>query len=220
MPRPDPVRVTFATRRPAAGKPPPAQPRRPEDQIVWRRSRALGVPHAGRLVNGVLLPREGRRFFTWDPVRWTSPNRESRRSGTDRLVRTILAVLARYAVANPTAPRVAIGDLSRPGGGSFDARYGIVREFGRGRGTLGHVSHQNGLDADVYYPRLDRRERAPDSPGDVDLRLAQELVDGFVAAGAHFVFVGPGTGLRGPPAVVQALARHDDHLHVRITAAR
>jgi hypothetical protein len=30
------------------------------------------------------------------------------------------------------------------------------------------------------------------------------------------VFVGPSLGLRGPPRVVQELAHHDDHLHVRI----
>jgi hypothetical protein len=30
------------------------------------------------------------------------------------------------------------------------------------------------------------------------------------------VFVGPATGLRGPPKVVMTLANHDDHLHLRI----
>jgi hypothetical protein len=30
------------------------------------------------------------------------------------------------------------------------------------------------------------------------------------------VFVGPATGLLGPPGVVMTLANHDDHLHVRI----
>jgi murein endopeptidase len=81
---------------------------------------------------------------------------------------------------------------------------------------VGHRSHQNGLDVDIYYPRRDRRERAPRNVGQVDQRLAQDLVDRFVAAGAHFVFVGTGTGLSGPPGVVQAIAHHDDHMHVRI----
>jgi murein endopeptidase len=78
------------------------------------------------------------------------------------------------------------------------------------------VSHQNGLDVDVYYPRLDERERAPLRIEQVDLRLAQRLVDLFVRAGAARVFVGPNTGLHGPPGVVQVLAGHDNHLHVRI----
>ena len=187
-----------------------------EARMVWKQSRTLGTHNAGSLVDGVRLPREGVHFLTWDAVRWRAPNAEDRRYGSDRLVRLLLGVVAEYRAANPGAPRVMIGDLSRPEGGSFDSRYGIVGEFGAGRGTLGHVSHQNGLDVDVYYPRRDGRERAPDSLGDIDLSLAQDLVDRFVAAGAQFVFVGPRTGLTGPAAVVQPLVRHDDHLHVRL----
>ena len=63
-----------------------------------------------------------------------------------------------------------------------------------------HVSHQNGLDVDVYYPRLDRTLRAPTAPDQIDLRLAQDLLDRFVAAGAQMVFVGYSTGLHGPAA--------------------
>lgn len=189
-----------------------------EEAIGWRASRPFGPPWAGVLVDGVLLPREGVHFFTWDAVRWSSPSRQDRRWGTDRLVRTLLQVARGYAAAHAGAPRVAIGDLSRPGGGSFDERHGALREFGTGEETRGHVSHQNGLDVDVYYPRRDRLERAPDRLQDVDFALAQDLVDRFVAAGAQFVFVGPRTGLAGPPAIVQPLARHDDHLHVRLPA--
>jgi protein MpaA len=117
-----------------------------------------------------------------------------------------LRVAADYAAANPDAPRLTIGDLSRPGGGDFGPRYGLP----------GHVSHENGLDADVYYPRRDRRELAPTSFRQIDRALAQDLVDRFVRAGAVRVFVGPHTRLHGPPAIVQVLALHDDHLHVRI----
>ncbi len=99
-----------------------------------------------------------------------------------------------------------VGDLSRPQGGVFDRRYG----------GLGHASHQNGLDVDVYYPRRDGLPLAPVRPGQVDRRLAQDLVDRFVAAGAEKVFVGPRLGLRGPRRVVQRLVHHNDHLHVRI----
>ena len=123
-------------------------------------------------------------------------------------MRLLVRVVDGYARAHPRAPRVGSGDLSRPGGGDFGVRYGWP----------GHASHQNGLDADVYYPRRDRRERPPELPSQIDRPLAQELVDRFVRAGAVRVFVGPRTGLRGPPAVVQALAHHDNHLHVRIAA--
>jgi Penicillin-insensitive murein endopeptidase/Succinylglutamate desuccinylase / Aspartoacylase family len=172
-------------------------------------SRSLGVPWAGQLVGGVQLAPEGEHFFTWDPVRKRSPNRGWRRYGNERLVRTLLAVLSEYAAAHSNAPRVGVADLSRPRGGDFGSRFG----------GIGHASHQNGLDVDVYYPRRDRRERPPRVPRQIDRRLAQDLVDRFVAAGAAKVFIGPATGLKGPPAVVEVLpAYHDNHMHVRLPA--
>ena len=179
---------------PATGGPPP---------IRWQDSVALGSPSAGRLVRGVRFPAEGRLHFTWDPLLHRQPDRAWRRYGTDTLVRVVLRVLGDYARANPAAPRLGIGDLSRPRGGYFGPR---------------HVSHQNGLDVDVYYPRGDRKERPPRVAAQIDRRLAQDLVDRFVRAGASRIFVGPGTGLRGPADVVQVLANHDNHLHVRIGA--
>jgi murein endopeptidase len=113
----------------------------------------------------------------------------------------VLRVVTDYSALHPRAPRLGIGDLSRPRGGPFGPR---------------HVSHQNGLDVDVYYPRRDRRERPPTSVHQIDAALAQGLVDLFADAGAELVFVGPNTGLHGPPGVVQMLAGHDNHLHVRI----
>jgi murein endopeptidase len=179
----------------------PAQP----DAGVAR-SRAFGLPWAGSLAGGVRLPAKGRHFFTWDPVLRRSPNRAWRRYGTDRLVRLVLCVVDSYAVAHPGAERVGIGDLSRPHGGDFGVRYGWP----------GHVSHQNGLDVDVYYPRRDRHERPPDSPDQIARPLAQDLVNRFVRAGAVRIFVGPHTGLTGPARIVQVLPMHDNHLHVRI----
>jgi murein endopeptidase len=184
----------------------PSSPGAPPDPIRWRRSRAVGLPFAGRLVRGVRFTSQGRDFFTWDPLRKRSPNRAWRRHGTARLVRLVLRVLREHRRANPGAPRVGVGDLSRPRGGDFGRRFG----------GIGHASHQNGLDVDLYYPRRDRRERRPKRVSDIDRRLAQDLVDRFVRAGAVYVFVGPATGLRGPRAVVQPLVNHDDHLHARI----
>jgi murein endopeptidase len=176
------------------------------EPIRWRRSRSVGLPWRGRLVDGVRLPAAGARFFTWDPVLRRAPNRPWRRVGNDRLVRTLMRVLADFSAAHPRAPRIGIGDLSRPAGGDFGVRYGLP----------GHVSHQNGLDADLYYPRLDRRERPPRTVAQIDRPLAQDLVDRFVRAGATYVFVGPSAGLVGPPKIVQRLAHHDNHLHVRL----
>jgi hypothetical protein len=201
----------------AAAASPVRPPRKPSNTVslgykavVWKRSATFGLPWSGHLANAVHLPAEGERFFTWDPVLRRAPNRGWRRFGSDRLVRMVLDVLRAFAAAHPDAPRIGIGDLSRPNGGDFGPRYG----------RPGHVSHQNGLDADLYYPRLDRRERPPRRPEQIDRRLAQDLVRRFVAAGAVKVFVGPNTGLVGPPRVVQTLAHHDNHLHVRIAPAR
>jgi protein MpaA len=170
-------------------------------------SHSLGLPWDGSLAGGVQLEAEGEHFFTWDPVRRRSPNRGWRRYGNARLVRTTLRVLDEFAAANPEAPRVGIGDLSRRRGGDFGARFGGV----------GHASHQNGLDVDLYYPLRDRRERPPRRPRQIDRRLAQNLLDRLVAAGAAKVFVGPRTGLTGPPAVVEVLPTyHDNHMHVRL----
>ena len=176
------------------------------ERIHWRRSVAVGLPEAGSLKRGVLLPPEGAHYFTWDPIQMRQPNRASRRWGTDDLLRTTLRVIRAHAAAHPGAPRVGIGDLSRRHGGDFGPRFG----------GIGHATHQNGLDVDVYYPLRDETERAPLSVDEVDLRLSQDLVDRFVRAGAVQVFVGPNTGLTGPPDIVQAIPNHDNHLHVRI----
>jgi murein endopeptidase len=186
---------------PVAAAEAPAAPARPE--IAWRHSTAIGAPHAGRLENGVQLPVEGTGWVTWDPARDRSPNRALRLYGTDRLVRMLLSVVEDYEAAHPDAPRLVVGDLSWRRGGPMDQ----------------HVSHQNGLDVDVYYPRKDGKPIPAPRVSQVDLRLAQDLVDRFAAAGAQVMFVGLHTHLHGPAGVVVPYPNHDDHVHVRIAHA-
>lgn len=176
-------------------------------RIRWRDSVAIGAPESGELVRGVKLPSEGRHYFTWDPILRQRPNRPWRRWGTDHLVRAVLRVAREFAEDHPRAPRIGIGDLSLEAGGYFGPEVS---------GGIGHATHQNGLDADVYYPLLSGAERAPESVDEIDLRLAQDLVDRFVAAGATRIYVGPSTPLTGPDAIVVPLVNHDNHLHVRI----
>jgi murein endopeptidase len=200
------VVTSMATTQPApAHSPAPPGATEPPQIPVSGPSRAVGLPHRGRLENGLRLAPGGETFFTWDPVLRQPPNRWWRRYATDRLLATLGTVLSEFHADHPDV-RVGIGDLSRPYGGDFGPEWG----------SIGHASHQNGLDADVYYPRLDRRERAARRPSQVDRRLAQELVDRFVAAGAVKVFVGPRLGLHGPRRVVIPLVHHDDHLHLRV----
>jgi murein endopeptidase len=170
------------------------------------RSVAVGRPWHGRLEHGVQLPEAGIDFVTWDPILGRSPNRDWRRWGTDALVVVLDRVTREFREAHPGVPPILIADLSRPQGGPFGTRYG----------GLGHASHQNGLDADVMYPRRDGALLAPRRPADVDRALAQDLVDRFRAAGAVKLFVGPHLHLRGPRSIVVPLVHHDDHVHVRI----
>lgn len=187
---------------------PGAEPANAPAVVEWQESRSVGTHSGGRLEAGVLLPPEGRHYLTWDFVRETAPNRPARRWGHARAVRATLRIARAHRLEDPGAPRVLIGDLSRPRGGPFGPEFG----------PPGHVSHQIGLDVDVYYPRADGREVQPVTAADIDRARSQDLVDRFVAAGASAVFVGPGTGLTGPPGVVIPLPLHDDHLHARFPA--
>jgi hypothetical protein len=178
----------------------PAKPRTGAREVDWHHAESLGLPYAGRLVDGTQLPQRGPNWVTWDPVTNRVPDEPRRLYGNQRTIRTVLSVAAAYRAANPGAPKIVVGDISREGGGP------MLDE---------HVSHQNGLDVDVYYPRRDRRLSEPTEPGQIDRRLAQDLLDRFVAAGAQMVFVGFSTGLHGPPGVVIPYPNHDNHMHVR-----
>jgi murein endopeptidase len=171
----------------------------PFPELRLKRATSHGLPYSGWLSDGTQLPLEGPDWVTWNPVEDRVPNRPGRLYGHERTIRAILAVAAAYREANPNAPRVVVGDISFRRGGPMEL----------------HRSHQNGLDADVYYPRVDRRLRAPRTTDQVDRALAQDLVDRFVAAGARMVLVGHSTGLYGPHDVVVPYPSHEDHLHVR-----
>jgi murein endopeptidase len=169
-------------------------------KIEWHHAASVGLPWAGRLIDGTQLPLAGRSWVTWNPVENSVPNAPHRLYGNEHTIRAVVSVIEAFRAANPGAPRVVVGDISREGGGPM---------------TDEHVSHQNGLDVDVYYPRLDGIPRPPIVPHQVDRRLAQDLLDRFVAAGARMIFVGYSTGLRGPAGVVIPYPNHENHMHVR-----
>ena len=150
-------------------------------------------------MHGTQLPVHGPDWVTWNPITDSFPNLPKRLYGNEHTIRAILSVTRAYRAKHPHAPRVVIGDISREGGGWMD----------------GHVSHQNGLDVDVYFPRHDRKLRAPTTHGQIDHRLAQDLLDRFLAADPEAIFVGSSTGLRGPAGVVIPWPGHEYHMHVR-----
>ena len=172
-------------------------------KIAWRNATSVGLPWSGTLIDGTQLPVEGPDWVTWNPVSDSVPNAPRRLYGNERTIRTIVSVIEAYRAANPRAPRVVVGDISFEDGGPMDA----------------HVSHQSGLDVDIYYPRLDRGLREPRLPSAIDRRLAQDLLDRFVAAGAQMVFVGFSTRLHGPAKVVIPYPSHENHMHVRFPRA-
>ncbi len=158
------------------------------------------MPYDGRLLDGTQLPVEGPNWVTWDPVTDSVPNAPNRLYGNEHTIHAIVSVIDAYRAANPGAPRVVVGDISLEGGGPM---------------TDEHVSHQNGLDVDIYYPRLDGALRAPVASDQIDRPLAQDLLDRFVAAGAQMIFVGYSTGLHGTSGVVIPYPNHEYHMHVR-----
>jgi hypothetical protein len=168
-------------------------------KVIWRHAVSLGLPYDGRLVDGTQLPIDGPAWVTWDPVTDSVPNQPDRLYGNQHTIKTIIAVTEAYHAAHPGAPRIVVGDISRTGGGPMDE----------------HVSHQNGLDVDVYYPRVDGTLRAPTQSDQIDTALAQDLLDRFVAAGARMIFVGFHAGLHGPSGVVIPYPNHEYHMHVR-----
>ena len=176
-----------------------AEPDAAVPEIHWHQATSHGLPYAGSLTDGTQLPVEGPDWVTWNPVEDSVPNEPRRLYGNEHTIRTIVSVLAAYRAANPDAPRVVVGDISFRGGGPMEE----------------HRSHQNGLDVDLYYPRLDRVQRAPVATDQIDRTLAQDLLDRFVAAGAQMVFVGYSTGLHGPAGVVVPYPNHGNHMHVR-----
>ena len=167
--------------------------------IHWRQATSHGLHYSGSLDAGTQLPVQGPGWVTWNPVEDSVPNAPHRLYGNERTIRKTLSVIAAYRAANPRAPLVVVGDISFRRGGPMEA----------------HRSHQNGLDVDVYYPRRDGALREPRTTRQIDRRLAQDLVDRFVAAGARMVFVGYSTDLRGPKDVVIPYPNHENHMHVR-----
>jgi murein endopeptidase len=159
-------------------------------------SRAIGSPGDGRLEHGVLFPAAGPDHFAWNFREQRIGGSARTRWGQCRVVCAVLRGLAAYRRRNPTAPPVAVGDLSLRHGGEID----------------GHSTHENGRQVDLYLPRRDRRLREPHTVAQVDLRLTGELVRTMLDAGAHTVLIGPRIRIRPASGVVR-WPNHDDHLH-------
>lgn len=85
---------------------------------------------------------------------------KNRNYGTEELTRMIYSVAAEISKEFPNRERLQIGDVANKNGGSIGQ----------------HKSHQNGLDADIVYYRVDKKEQNPDWNG--------RYVEKFVKNGA------------------------------------
>ena len=173
---------------------PAAPPNLPE--CDRHRSRSIGSPGNGRLVQGVLFPATGPDHFAWNWRARRMGGSDRTRWGHCRVVRAVLLGLAASRDRNPDAPPVAVGDMGWRHGGEID----------------GHSTHENGRQIDLYLPRRDRERREPHTVGQVDMRLSRELVRAMLDAGADQVLIGPHIRI-GALAHVIRWPGHDDHLH-------
>lgn len=180
---------------------------------------SVGLTEAGRLINGVPMPR-GEGWQVVDPV-----NAWGAQETIDFLVASIKAVREQFK----DAPPLRVNHIARKNGGYLRP----------------HQSHQAGRDVDLgfLYPRGEdpgrlrrKRELAMDLPmnwallrallvhGDVefvlvDKRIQRRLYDYALSQGEDKAWLDR-VFLAGNQSMVRHARRHRDHFHVRYFAAR
>ena len=177
--------------------------------IAWRDSISVGAPNRGALVNGVQLPAEGADYFTWDFPLATAPNRPWRRWGNDDTIRRLLRVIAEYR-ARP--PRRAARRRRRP---QPPLRGPFGRALRRARPRLAPERPRRRRPLPAPRRRRARsRQGRPDRPA----ALARIWSTASSRPAPHTCSSAPGPSCEGRRKIVQKLAFHDDHMHVRFFA--
>jgi penicillin-insensitive murein endopeptidase len=184
-------------------------------------ARSIGAYDRGCLAGGVSLPANG---SNWQVMRLS----RNRNWGTPQLV-SYIAKLAADA-AEEGWPGLLVGDMSQPRGGPMNG---------------GHVSHQTGLDADIWFVPMPGRTLGADERESmsaysllVDGRLALDPArwnanpyPALLQQAASYpevarIFVSPAikqrlcetaTGDRSWLRKLRPWYGHDDHFHVRLT---
>lgn len=121
----------------------------------------------------------------------------SKRWGLPALVYGIERAARRFKAANPSAPRLGVGDISLMNGGDIS----------------GHASHERGVDADFRPIRNDRREgRTTRFQSTYSRTLTNRVIQLLRSElRVHLIFFND-LNIRG----VQRWPNHDNHFHVRI----
>lgn len=166
---------------------PPAPPLAAKSHAV---SRPPAIPQGPSAAIVSALPEAGPGFFSY--------TRPERRFGRAEVIRVLRELGAAWQRAHPDGPRIAIGDLSRRGGGPMPP----------------HHSHQLGVDVDIRLMRQDGRETGVTFRDPAySLALTRDLVNRLRTNGrlaVQYIFCNdprlPGT---------RQWAGHENHLHVR-----
>lgn len=121
----------------------------------------------------------------------------SKRWGRSALVYGIERAARRFKAANPSAPRLGVGDISLQNGGDIS----------------GHASHERGVDADFRPIRNDRREGRTTRFQSTYSRTYTDRIIQLIRSETrvHLIFFND-LNIRG----VQRWPNHDNHFHVRI----
>jgi LysM repeat protein len=194
-------------------------------EVDVKKGQSVGKPHRGKLVGGVQLPYD-KSYYR---------RRTARAYGAAHTVAYTKQAIASVRTRYPKVHRLAIGDLSREGGGSLP----------------GHRSHQSGRDVDLglYYrkrPKVYPKEFAPGDGKNLDLAATWALVDALLATrklagGVEHIFLDYGLqrllykyakehgaskkllaevfqyphGKGRGGTLIQHVPAHHDHIHVR-----
>ena len=121
-------------------------------------SQAIDTYAGGSQVGAMAVPAEGPHHYLLFPPRcyreggyaayYPDAERADNFYGHPDVVRAILDVARIVRTLRPTAPRLAVGELSHRDGGEIPF----------------HHSHQNGLDVDLWYLQAPHEEGTPEHP--------------------------------------------------------
>lgn len=188
-----------------------------DDAFALRRAGVgIGTPDAGRLVNGVRIPKGS-------GYRLRLPKSAY---GTSHAVAQILMALTIFEAVSEYAPQLEIGAMSRPRGGELK----------------GHKSHQSGRDLDIRLPRRAAVPRyKPLTFRRVDWMATWQLIHALVQQDVTAIFLDYGAqrqlyrhakagGVdpellerllqypkgRSAGGIVRHSPGHEQHLHVRV----
>jgi penicillin-insensitive murein endopeptidase len=130
-----------------------AAKKNPRKKSVVTGSQAVGYYSDGKLEGGIALAQESEGHMRIYP-------RQEVRYGVQEMIDLIINSSLTFNQQFPEGERLQVGDLSKKGGGKLS----------------NHASHQNGLDADIIYFRVDRREE--------ELNSESDFVESFVIDGS------------------------------------